>query len=67
MDEKKCDDCKFNKSIDKYRKYNDRENSYSKICKKCLNEKDKIRKKNLRQKKIKLLWQNVKNVMKKNY
>jgi len=51
MDEKKCDDCKFNKSIDKYRKYNDRENSYSKICKKCLNEKDKIRKKNLRQKK----------------
>jgi hypothetical protein len=48
---KQCDKCEINKSIDKYRKYTDRENSYSKTCKKCLNEQDKIRKKNLRIKK----------------
>jgi hypothetical protein len=49
MEERQCDECKINKSIDKYRKSTN--NSYSKTCKKCLNEKDKIRKKNLRQKK----------------
>jgi len=48
---KPCDKCEINKSLDKYRKYTDRENSYSKTCKKCLNEQDKIRKKNLRIKK----------------
>ena len=48
-EEKVCDKCTQNKSMDKYRKYC--ENSYSKTCKKCLNEMDKIRKKNLRQKK----------------
>jgi hypothetical protein len=42
---KLCDKCEINKPIDKYRKYTDRENSYSKTCKKCLNEQDKIRKK----------------------
>jgi hypothetical protein len=47
--ERCCDKCTINKPIDKYRKYC--ENSYSKTCKKCLNELDKIRKKNLRQKK----------------
>ena len=44
-----CDKCTQTKPIDKYRKYC--ETSYSKTCKKCLNEVDKIRKKNLRQKK----------------
>ena len=48
-EQKMCDQCTQNKPIDKYRKYC--ENSYSKTCKKCLNELDKIRKKNLRQKK----------------
>jgi hypothetical protein len=48
---KLCDKCEINKPIDKYRKYTDRENSYSKTCKKCLNEQDKIRKKNQRIKK----------------
>jgi hypothetical protein len=46
---KMCDKCMQTKPIDKYRKY--QENSYSKTCKKCLNEVDKIRKKNLRKKK----------------
>jgi hypothetical protein len=46
---KKCDKCELSKTINKYRKYTDKENSYSKTCKKCLNEKDKLRKKNLRQ------------------
>jgi hypothetical protein len=46
---KMCDKCTQIKPIDKYRKYH--ENSYSKTCKKCLNEVDKIRKKNLRRKK----------------
>jgi len=48
---KPCDKCEINKSIDKYRKYTDREDSYSKTCKRCLNEQDKIRKKNIRIKK----------------
>ena len=48
---KPCDKCEINKSLDKYRKYTDREDSYSKTCKKCLNEQDKIRKKNIRIKK----------------
>jgi len=46
---KMCDKCTQTKPIDKYRKYH--ENSYSKTCKKCLNEVDKIKKKNLRRKK----------------
>ena len=49
MEIKTCDKCIQIKPIDKYRKYC--ENSYSKTCKKCLNEMDKIRKKNQRQKK----------------
>lgn len=49
LEQRICDKCTNNKPIDKYRKYC--ENSYSKTCKKCLNEMDKIRKKNLRQKK----------------
>jgi len=48
--DKPCEKCKINKPIDKYRKYH--ENSYSITCKKCLNELDKLRKKNLRQKKM---------------
>lgn len=52
MEEKKCGECQIIKPIDKYRKYTDKENSYAKTCKKCLNERDKIRKQNLRQKKI---------------
>lgn len=46
---KTCDKCTQTKPNDKYRKYC--ENSYSRTCKKCLNEMDKIRKKNQRQKK----------------
>jgi len=49
IEERICDKCSHTKPMDKYRKYC--ENSYSKICKNCLNEMDKIRKKNLRQKK----------------
>jgi hypothetical protein len=52
MEEKKCDECENIKPINKYRKYTDRDNSYAKTCKKCLNERDKIRKKRLRQKRI---------------
>jgi len=48
---KQCNKCENYKSNDEYRKYTDRENSYSKTCKKCLNEEDKIRKQKLRQKK----------------
>lgn len=47
-----CNKCKINQPVENYRKYTDRENSYSTTCKKCLNEMDKIRKKNLRQKKL---------------
>jgi hypothetical protein len=54
-DHKICDKCEINKLIDKYRKYTDKKNSYSKTCKKCLNEPDKIRKKNLRKRKIEIL------------
>jgi len=50
--EKKCNICEINKPFDKYRKYSHSEESYSKTCKKCLNEQDKIRKKNLRQKRL---------------
>jgi len=49
--EKKCEKCEIIKTIDLYRKYTERENSYSKLCKKCLNEYDKLRKINLRNKK----------------
>jgi hypothetical protein len=45
-----CDKCEIKKSIDNYRKYS--ENSYGITCKKCLNEMDKLRKKNLRRKKL---------------
>ena len=47
-----CDKCKISKSIENYRKYTDRENTYSKTCKNCSNEADKLRKKNLRQKRL---------------
>ena len=45
----KCDKCDLNYSIDNYRKYS--ETKFGKTCKKCLNELDKARKKNLRQQK----------------
>ncbi len=53
MTEKECHICNILKPIDSYRKYTNKSdvNSYSKTCKKCLNENDKIRKKNLRKKK----------------
>jgi hypothetical protein len=50
--DRKCDKCEIIKTIDKYRKYNLTIQSYSKTCKKCLNEQDKIRKKNLRKKRL---------------
>jgi len=53
--ERKCDKCGIIRTIDKFRKYTDKENSFSKTCKKCLNEQDKLRKKNLRQKKLETL------------
>jgi hypothetical protein len=46
---KMCEKCTQLKPVDKYRKIS--EKSYAKTCKKCMNEMDKIRKKNLRQKK----------------
>jgi len=52
MEERTCDNCFLNKTIDKYRKYTERDDSFSKTCKKCLNEKDKNRKKIKRQNKI---------------
>ena len=47
-----CDKCNCIKTIDKYRKYTDKENSYSITCKKCLNELDKKRKINKRKQKL---------------
>ena len=44
-----CDKCDLSYSIDNYRKYN--ETRFGITCKKCLNELDKTRKKNLRQQK----------------
>jgi hypothetical protein len=49
FEQKICDKCEKIQPIDKYRKYC--EDNYSKTCKKCLNEMDKIRKKIRRQKK----------------
>jgi hypothetical protein len=49
IEEKQCNKCEQTKPIEKYRKYC--ENSFSKTCKKCLNELDKIRKKKQREKK----------------
>ena len=51
LQQKKCDKCKIQKSMNGFRKYTDRENSYSNTCKVCLNEADKQRKINLRRKK----------------
>ena len=53
MTEKECKICKILKPNDSYRKYTNKSDvdSYSQTCKKCLNENDRIRKKNLRQKK----------------
>jgi hypothetical protein len=45
---KLCDKCEINYPINSYRKYS--ETQIGKTCKKCLNELDKTRKKNLRQK-----------------
>jgi len=47
--EKECYKCKIKKPLNKYRKYTEKNNSYSKLCKACLNEMDKERKKNQRQ------------------
>jgi hypothetical protein len=52
MEEKQCKTCNLIKPLEQYRKYTQPENSYSIKCKKCLNEKDKIRKINLRKKKL---------------
>jgi len=46
---RQCVKCESTKCIEKFRQYNS--NSYSNTCKKCLNDMDKIRKKNLRQNK----------------
>jgi hypothetical protein len=43
-----CDKCELSLPVNNYRKYS--ENKFGKTCKKCLNELDKTRKKNLRQK-----------------
>jgi hypothetical protein len=52
MEEKICVKCNIQKEINQYRKYTDRNNSYSRTCKSCLNEMDKIRKRNQRMKKL---------------
>ena len=49
-----CDNCELNFSINNYRKYS--ENKFGKTCKKCLNELDKTRKKNLRQKRSETIF-----------
>jgi len=49
-----CDKCELNLSINNYRKYS--ENKFGKTCKKCLNELDKTRKKNLRQKRSETIF-----------
>ena len=48
MIDKICDKCELNKPLDKYRKYTNKEDLYSKTCKSCLNEYDKERKKKQR-------------------
>ena len=50
VEDRQCVKCENNKCIDKFRQYTN--NSHSNTCKKCLNEMDKKRKKNLRQKKL---------------
>ena len=52
MEEKQCRMCEIIKPIINFRKYTDKADSFSKTCKSCLNEKDKIRKKNLRKNKL---------------
>jgi hypothetical protein len=49
-----CDNCELNFPINNYRKYS--ENKFGKTCKKCLNELDKTRKKNLRQKRSETIF-----------
>jgi len=49
METRICDICFLGKTLNEYRKYTHKNNSYSKTCKKCLNEKDKARKKTQRQ------------------
>ena len=49
-----CDKCELNFPINNYRKYS--ENKFGKTCKKCLNELDKTRKKNLRQKRSETIF-----------
>jgi hypothetical protein len=49
-----CDNCEINFPINNYRKYS--ENKFGKTCKKCLNELDKTRKKNLRQKRSETIF-----------
>uniref|UniRef100_A0A6C0IVG6 Uncharacterized protein n=1 Tax=viral metagenome TaxID=1070528 RepID=A0A6C0IVG6_9ZZZZ len=46
--EKQCSKCGTNRSLNGFRKYNET-NTFSSTCKKCLNEMDKLRKKNVRQ------------------
>ena len=45
---KLCSRCDNNQPLNQFRKY--KENSYSSVCKKCMNYMDKIRKQQLRQK-----------------
>ena len=49
---KQCSKCGITNTLDKFRKYvNTNNDIFSSTCKKCLNEMDKIRKKNMRQNK----------------
>lgn len=52
MENKECNICKVQLQLSKYRKYTDRDNSYSKTCKSCLNEQDKRYKFLKRQKRL---------------
>ena len=51
LEEKKCNKCNITQPVTDFRKYTNSQNSFSITCKKCLNELDKIRKKNKRQQK----------------
>ena len=49
---KQCSKCGITNTLDSFRKYvNTNNGRFSTTCKKCLNEMDKIRKKNMRQNK----------------
>ena len=64
--EKKCVKCEINRPIERFRKYCEN-NSYGATCKSCLNELDKIRKKDVRRKKYETQLVKCESFIKKRY